>query len=543
MSKYIKYIFALALGLTTFSCSDLEDMNEDPNNPSSVPSNMLMEGAEKWTVDNIYDVWFSGRQNLPYSQQWSQRNYTEEDRYQIRESVNNNYFNYLYQGYANFDKVIDMNTDASTASTNASYGANCNQIAAAMIMEVWLMDVITDTWGNVPYSDIAQLEDSSVLYCRYDDQQDIYETMINRLTEAVNMIDESQEAFTSGDVIYGGDASKWKKFGNSLKCRLACHLSKVDSNWRTYIAEAVASGVFESNDDAAKFQYVSSGSDYCKFYEGYFIDGRNDFTIARPIVDLLKGQRDTLNNKQHPWEGVIDPRLVVYTTPNSDGVYQGIPYASPTGTQDKFRSSSPNWYNDPPLCLNKDYAVPLMTYAELKFILCEYNNYDEADYEEGVRASIDYWYDMAGTEAQTTFTTYLEEQTGRSLTFDEAVEEYVDSVSQNVDAEACAVQKYLDLWTNGTEAWTEVRRTGYPEQLLRPGEITCIYNGNEVDFTTLSDTNDDIIERVKYPTNESTLNSANWQDAVSRLTDGTNNYYSKMYWDVRTSPYDHPADK
>ena len=83
-------------------------------------------------------------------------------------------------------------------------------------------------------------------------EKDIYAGMISELDEAIGMIDVNQSAFTSGDVIFGGDASKWKKFGNSLKCRLAIHMSKVDSKWKQYIAEAVASGVMESNDDAAK---------------------------------------------------------------------------------------------------------------------------------------------------------------------------------------------------------------------------------------------------------------------------------------------------
>ncbi len=300
MKKILKYILIGAACLPMASCDDLDSLNENPNAPGNVPSNMLMEGAEKWTMDNIYDNWFSGRQCLAYSQQWTQRNYTEEDRYQIRESVNNNYFNYLYMGLANFDKVIKMNTDEATKNAASVYGANCNQIAAAKIMKVWLMDVITDTWGNVPYSDIAQLEDKGVLYCKYDDQKDIYASMISELDEAVGMIDENRSAFTSGDVIFGGDASKWKKFGNSLKCRLAIHMSKVDSNWKRYIAEAVASGVMESNDDAAKFTYASSGSDYCKFYEGCYIDGRNDFTITNVLTKLMLGKKDDLNGKSHP---------------------------------------------------------------------------------------------------------------------------------------------------------------------------------------------------------------------------------------------------
>lgn len=68
------------------------------------------------------------------------------------------------------------------------------------------------------------------------------------------MIDESEPAFVSGDRIYGGDAKKWKRFANSLKCRLAIHVSKVDSNWKTYIAEALASGVFQGNADNATYR-------------------------------------------------------------------------------------------------------------------------------------------------------------------------------------------------------------------------------------------------------------------------------------------------
>ena len=164
MNKILRYTMIGAVALTTFSCSDINEVNKNPNSPADVPSNMIMEGAEKWAMDNVYDLWFSGRQCLTYSQQWVQRNYTEEDRYQIRETVNNSYFNYLYMGLANFDKVITLNTDEKYKATNSAYGANENQIAAAKIMKVWLMDIITDTWGNVPYSQAGKLESEGTLY-------------------------------------------------------------------------------------------------------------------------------------------------------------------------------------------------------------------------------------------------------------------------------------------------------------------------------------------------------------------------------------------
>lgn len=111
MKRIYKYFLFGALCFSTIACEDLDTLNEDPNNPTEVPSNMLMSGTQKWIMDNVYDNWFSGRQCLVYAQYWAQRNYTEEDRYQIRESTNNSYFNYLYQGIANLEKIVELNTN------------------------------------------------------------------------------------------------------------------------------------------------------------------------------------------------------------------------------------------------------------------------------------------------------------------------------------------------------------------------------------------------------------------------------------------------
>lgn len=527
MKNFIKYTTLSLLTIGAVSCTDLDTLNVSPNDPQNVPSNMVMCGGQKLAMNYIYDVWFSGRQCTSYAQQIGQRNYTEEDRYQVRESVNNNYFKYLYMGLANFNKVIELNTNPETAATNSAYGNNQNQIAAARIMKAWLFDIITDTWGAVPYFDALKLESDGLVYAKYDDQKSIYADLIKELTEASAQIDENETAFVSGDIIFNGDASKWKKFANSLKCRLAIHLSKVDSNWKNYIKEALDAGVMESNDDAAKYKYSTSGTDYCMFYSGFYVDGRNDLTILKPFTDILNGKADDLNGKSHPWKGVVDPRIKIFTTPYTDKdgnkIYDGIAYAAPTGTQAKFAKTAPNWLNNPPYILSKDYAVPIMTYAELQFILCEYNNFDATYYKSGIEASIDYWSNLSGIAVDAT-----------------EKENYINAVSTIVDAEACAIQKYIDLYSNGTEAWTEIRRTGYPDQLIRPGEIVGVLDKDEIKFSTLNDTKNEIISRVKYPTIESTLNGAAFTEAVSKLQDGTNNYYSKMYWDVRKSAYDHP---
>ena len=532
--KKINLMFFLVafLMLTISSCEDLETVNKDPNNPQTVPSNMLFSGAQKKVIDYVYDNWFGGRQSLVYSQYWAQRNYTEEDRYQVRESVNNNYFNYLYVIIANMNEVIALNSNPETAGESALYGNNNNQIAAAKIMKAWIFSIITDTWGSVPYFEVGKLKTEDIYYPKYDSQEVIYEELIKELTEAANMIDEDESAFIGGDRVYGGDAAKWRKFANSLKCRLALHTSKVSgSKWNEYIAEALASGVFESNADAAAYHYIATSPEFTKFYNGTFIEARNDFTIARPFADILKGVRDTLNNKTHPWEGALDPRLSMFTT-SRNNAYIGMPYGIASGdVLAAYRNLAPNWYTTtPPVHLKPDFSVPLMTYAEMQFIISEYKGFSMTEYKKGVEASIDYWSAESGISVS-----------------DSVKTAYVNAVTQQVNAEAVALQKYIDLYINGTEAWTEIRRTGYPNQLLKPGEISVdaseARRGVDLKFEPLADTKGLIIPRVKYPTNESTLNTDNFLEAVSNLQDGTNNYYTPMFWDKRSLTNPHPVNK
>ena len=249
------------------------------------------------------------------------------------------------------------------------------------------------------------------------------------------------------------------------------------------------------------------------------------FTITKTFFQILNGEADELNGKSHPWSGTRDPRLDLFST----GAKKGIPYGIPSQYTQTLRANTPNWYSSHAGHLAMDFTVPLMTYAELQFILSEYNGFSDDEFQKGIEASIKYWASVYGESVEA-----------------DAIESYKTAVG-TATAEKVALQKYIDLWLNGTEAWTEIRRTGYPEQILRPGEkaaeVTEDGKTKAILFEPLSDVKGDIIARVKYPTNESTLNGANWKEAVAKLDDGTNNYYTKMFWDVRKSTYDHPANK
>src|SRR5687768_12050532 len=148
---FSKEIAIVLLILLLVSCSqDFEEINRDPNNPTMVRTSSLMTNAQKGLLDDIYDEWFSGRQSYLYSQYFAQRNYTEEDRYQLRQPTNNSYWTYIYGDIMDLVEIIRLNEEAPVP--------NENQIAAARILKAWAVQIMTDAYGDIPYFEAFKAE-------------------------------------------------------------------------------------------------------------------------------------------------------------------------------------------------------------------------------------------------------------------------------------------------------------------------------------------------------------------------------------------------
>jgi hypothetical protein len=386
--RNILYTF-LATALLLLGCTkDFEEINTDPNNPLEVSTSALMTSAQKSLLDDIRDEWFSGRQSYLYAQYFAQRNYTEEDRYQIRQTTNNTYWRLIYTDMKDLQEIIRLNTDPATKSKAATYGNSDNQIAAARILKAWAFQILTDTYGDIPYFEALQGE--TILTPAYTPQQEIYADLIKELTEASAQLNLDEPVLFSGDVIYGGDAGQWKKFANSLKMRVALRMSKVNPDYKTYINEALAAGVFESNEDNAVFTYLGTAPNNAPLYDAYFTAGRNDITLAKPFVELLKGENDVLNNKNNPFNGLFDPRLELWARPVNDQ-YTGLPYGILNNETQTARAGKINMYAQPTIINAANAPLTYMDYAEVCFILSEVNGFDESWYKKGVEASLEYW--------------------------------------------------------------------------------------------------------------------------------------------------------
>lgn len=532
--KTIKYIFLVfgAIVMLFPSCTkDFEETNKNPNSPEQVPSYTLMTNAQKRLMDDTRDEWFSGRMALPWIQYWAQVNYTEEDRYQYRENSNNTAWKDIYTDLMDLQRVIELNENAETKALNGAYGNNDNQIAAARILKSWAFHLLTDTYGPVPYHSYTTQDDDfqalrglseNILSPTYAPMDKIYKDILNELKEAAATLSTNADKYvlTQGDIIYGGNADLWRRFANSLRLRVALRMRGVDqATADLHINELTADidgNLFRSNDDNAQFSYLETSDNASPMYRAYYVDNRTDFAVSNAFIDLLSGKKTTLT-------GIEDPRIHTFACPkglNSKDLalmqaneifampvtdYAGQPYGIVSETAGAIPIGDVSLPFYP---LKATYGEVFMDYAEVCFILSELQGWDQTWYEKGVEASMLQW-----------------EVPAENITL------YMETLPA-ADEENVMTQKYIALYMQPYQAWAEYRRTGYPNTLTLPGQVTWVdENGEDVIFEPLVDTDGDLPKRVGYSQEEQLLNPDGYDKGKS-LLGGADNMYTPLWWDV-----------
>ena len=522
----------IILFIFTFALSCDVEYFKNPNQPETPPTSGLFNQAVDELMTDTRDVWFSGRFTLATMQYWHQSNYGDEDRYSYRESMIETWEDFYYN-LENFRKIIKFNESEEYAGQMEAYGPNQGQIAVTRVMMAYTFNLMADTWGPVPYysygtddPDFQALqlgdnaEENQILKPGYAPQDKIYTDILNELDAAASTLSGIDEPiFPNSDVIYGGNPTKWQKFANSLRLRIALKVREVDSDLaQSHINDVLnESGVyFKSNADNAVFRWEGNAKNAAPMYTSWHVDNRSDFAVATAFTQLLKGQ--TVNDHQgnpiteNPFSGIRDPRIHEYLIQNDQGNYVGMPVAENSAQAATFRWEC---LPDSTIIHKPDYGAVLMEYSEVQFILSELNGWNQSNYEQGVRASMERWGVNQG-----------------------AIDNYISQLP-NANEETVLTQKYIALYMQPHTSWMEYRRTGYPETLIMPNNDYSVYVPSE-DTTynynfdpipeSINQTND-LPYRMPYPQQETTLNRANYQEASSWLPNG-DNLISRLWWDV-----------
>ena len=502
MKRFFVYSLITAVALFNSGCKKtFEETNVNPNsqtnafpNTSYLLSNVLNTISNAGTTTGGYTIF--NTETALYVQYLSLSQYPEPSLY----STTTASWDAWYAGpLEDLYTIIRYNTDGafSADAKVTANGSNNNQKAIARILKAYLFSIVTDRWGDVPYSEAL----TGAITPKYDRQQAIYTDMFKELREAIAQFDGGAKA--TGDQMFGGDAAKWKKFANSLRMVLALRLSKVDATTgkaEFAAAYADAAGYISTNADNAAYKYQNNINFSSPWNS--LNNGRDDYSVSDVMINYLK------NNS--------DPRLAVYAQPNASGQYVGIPYGlnrsaltAFTGSTDfsriglkitgwRFNGSTPtlvNYNGQDGIFISASQMWFTKAEAEQKGWIGATTD-ASTSYQQGVKLSWDEW---GLTYTTTQLNTYIAQ---------------VNITPTTNLAAKIGQQKWIALFPKAQEAWFEWRRTGYPALIPTPYAVN---------------TSKQIPRRYGYPDTEIQLNAANYRTAVTSMGGDTPDI--RVWWD------------
>lgn len=509
-------------GVTLGGC-DLTELNDDPNQPAAATTPNLLAGAiyaGEETGDNraglaaTYWSDYAGAFWVRYAQYWTTNQYTDTDRFRFparRAQANNDNWEDLYLVLNDLQEIKRINRN--TPEQVSTFGPAGNQIAIAHILQAFTAHMMTDMWGPIPFVNALSGQAEGNFAPGYTSQPEIYTALLDSLTAASEMIDTSTPALASGDPIYGGDMSQWKKLANALKMRVALRMSdQRPQEAATAINEAIAAGTFESNNDNALIPFNLSPPHQNPFYVNYEVDGRDDWTIPQSILGVMN-END-------------DPRRAAYFTdanPDAAGAqFIGFPYGLPGGeAQQLFTSES---FSRPGLEVRQaDSPAIIMLYDEVLFIMAEAALRSDLNvpnitqsgqqlYEDAIRASMNRW----GVTDEAAVSNFLSQ---------------VDTPTPSNYEDVLGTQKWVAQYLQGIQGWSTWRRLDFEGVFQVPPPET---QGDPSPGQNLFGC--EIAIRMSYPNDEETLNQENLQAAISNMLGGEgageDTQGIKLWWDV-----------
>lgn len=362
--------------------------------------------------------------------------------------------------------------------------------ALAQILKISGWHKTLESFGPMPYSHAA---DAS-LNIPFDSEKDAYVNIFKELTEAIEILtplaNNGVKVMPNYDAVYEGDVMKWVKYANSLMLRLAMHIRFADPEMaKTYALQAVHHeiGLIKSTDETAKMA-TGAGMVFRNNIE-WLSEQYNEARMGSSMYSYLVGYED--------------PRLSAYFKPVSDpsvGVmafdgkmYQAVPAGHTYGQNDKYTAcSKPNIQSQTPTYWLRPSEVYFLL-AEAALTWGGEFGDPEALYKQGIAMSFSENNVNASVDS---YMYSLNEPTGHRITglygcdFPAPCSTTVEFTGSTEDKlEKIMIQKWIALYPNGQEAWTEWRRTGYPK--LNP----VMVNMGEFQGAT----KEDGVRRMIYP--------------------------------------------
>lgn len=389
--------------------------------------------------------------------------------------------------------------------------------AIALILKAAAGQRLVDTFGPYPYSNYGNTAEP-----KFDSPAEAYDQIFADLEQAVASLLATEEADPNIDQTrfakwdkstFNGEYTEWVKLANTLRLRMAIRISEVDPEKGRAEAEKAVSpangGIMEEETGSFAVHPANGVNPYYHMTNAW-----QDTRVSAAVVTYL--------------EGFGDPRLPIYvqpaTEPALNGSYRGIRPGVEKPTKLFYVNYSK--YN-----VQETTPVKVVDVAESYFLRAEgvlrgWNmggGTAQDWYESGIRASfastgavdVDDYLQSTSTQLP-----YVDPKRSEynSPPLTDVVVKWDESATFEQKLEKIIMQKWIAIFPEGTEAWSEFRRTGYPKQyhIMFP-QNPLLPLGT-------------FIKRLTYPTLVATSSKAAYDAAVAAYLDGRDDEDVKFYW-------------
>ncbi len=531
MKKILYTVLAIALlgSCKNFNFGDINQPKVNTTEPS--PKDLLNGGIMNF-FNNSGRSYFT---NPTFYIQWQHQNiYTSEMRYA---DLPIDWTPWYVQVLTNFETNIKYVNENRNDPKIIDMGDPDNQIAINQIMKAYVFKFIADVYGDIPFTEAL---DPNNHFPAYDNQIDIYKSIISMLENARDMLNPSAGDITlgvKGDPIYGrngigpGQIEKWQKFANSLIMHAALQLSDVDPVYAEQKFIAALNdprGVIETLDEGAWIHFVIDNRTWRNPFSRL---RKSDYYFTKEFTDALYGYpKGGIQPSESPtYNATLDFRAFVFINdPGGDGK----PY------QDLSRiRSSDGIVQISKLIWNATAPLPILPASWVYLDRAEavargwatgdnYNTMLTQAIEYSYKELVINYYDEDKIPASypnaQTLINYGQNVYAPARVADANNPTYGDGTT-DPKLLVVAEEKWISYFPMGFEGWAQWRRLDLPA--LDPLPASVILNTPPAGV-------DPIPKRYTYPSFEQTFNSNNWQQAVQSLTPAEDRNYSRVPWDV-----------
>lgn len=493
-----KNIIAIAsiLVLATSCIGGYLDVNDNPNKPTVGELNKLLTGAEQETSMAFAPGRYIGQGLSSYVFHLSSR---ETNNYGMSSS-------YAMLGNTWLQSYIYALKNTNAVIRTAEESENWIYAGIGKLLKAYVFTGVVDLWGDVPYHEF----DVEGNYApALDSSKDVYNALFDLIDEAIADLKKTEGNLLkpgADDLIYNGSVSKWVKMGNTLKLKLLVQSRKAKGDvagWNEKLSAVLSENNFIGNGEDFEFKHTKKNNPeerhpaYTAEYEG----GQSTFYISPWLYETMTGK--DLNVTDNPFTNITDPRVPYYwvnqikadgtaqnATDYRDGAFVSIFFASnATAAGNDQRATSTfigiypcgGKYDDgeggkcdknvgtgvAPEKMLQAYSVPFML-AEL-YLTGEATGDAKAAFKAGVERSITHVNSVTKAAAADGIIVPAiadgEKATPLTDFINKLLVAYDNAGSNEEKLRVVMTQKWIANYFNPVEAYSDIRRTGYPKTL------------------------------------------------------------------------------